>query len=233
MAKIVRPTYPLEFSIGLLLLIFALSTFLSFEIFTVKWREVMEGNGPLPGMLLSGIAVVIMALILWEEFLFPVRIKPVEDQIIFRNHFTKLRTQVLMYCAIPVIVFFIYFNYKVSNIPFFIWASICLISPVAGKLISGIRNYNDFLKLTNDTIEYKNNEKEGVLRVRDIQAIILIKDEGSVLHKIQVLMLNDSKVVIDLDEMELEPYYQTIDGFINGHYKALVKQHLDLTLQRG
>lgn len=223
MAKIIRSTYPVEFSIGLLLLIFALSTFLSFEIFAVKWREVTEGGAPIFGMLLSGVAVVIMSLILWEEFLFPVRIKPVEDQIVFRNHFTKLKTQVVMYCAIPVIVLFIYFNYEVKYVTFFIWAAVCITSPVVGKLISGIRNYNDFLKLTNDTIEYKNNKKEGVLPVRDIQEIILIKDEANVLHKVQVLMQNNSKVIIDLDEMELESYYQTIDGFIKGHYQDLVR----------
>jgi hypothetical protein len=28
--------------------------------------------------------------------------------------------------------------------------------------------------------------------------------------------------VIDLDEMELEPYLQTIEDFIKGHYPALV-----------
>ena len=179
----------------------------------------MEGASPVFGMLLAGIAVVVMALILWEEFLFPVRIKPVEDEIIFRNHFTKLKTQVLIYCAIPVMVGFIYFNYEVNYFWFIIWAAICIISP-AGKLVSGIKNYNDFLKLTNNSIEYKNNKKEGVLRVPEIQEIFLIRDEANVLHKVQVLMQNSGRVTIDLDEMELEAYYQTIDDFINGHYKG-------------
>jgi hypothetical protein len=226
MAKIIRPTYPMEFSIGLLLLIFALASFLSFEIFAVRWREVMEGKGPIFGMALSGTAVVIMALILWEEFLFPVRIRPVEDQVVFRNHLTKLKTQVLIYAAIPVIVGFVYFNYEVNLLPFLVWAIVCLVSPVMGKLISGIRNYNDFLKLTNDAIEFKNNEKGGVLRVSDIQEISLMKDEAGVLHKVQVRMRNNTQVIIDLDEMELEPYYQTIDGFIHGHYQALVNSKL-------
>jgi hypothetical protein len=223
MAKIIRPTYPLEFSIGLLFLIFCLSAFISFEIFNASWRVIMEGEGPIAGMVLSGIAMVIMALILWEEFLFPVRIKPVEEQIIFRNHFTKLKTQVLIYCAIPLIVVFIYFNYEVSKIAFFIWAAVCLVAPVAGKLISGIRNYNDFLKLTDDAIEYKNNEKEGVLPVRDIREIRLVRDETRIPHKIKVLMSDNTEVIIDLDEMELEAYYQTIDEFVCGHYKELVK----------
>jgi hypothetical protein len=223
MAKIIRPTYPKEFSIGLLLLIFVLSSFLSFEIFDARWHEIMDGKGPFFGMLLAGVAVVIMALILWEEFLFPVRIKPVEDEIVFRNHFTKLKTQVAIYCAIPVIVGFLYFDYAISPVPFFIWAAICVIAPVAGKLVSGIKNYNDFLKLTDDTIEFRNNEKEGVLRVGEIHEIILIKDETNILHKVEVQMRDHRQVLIDLDEMELEAYYQTIDQFIKSHYRELVK----------
>jgi hypothetical protein len=222
MAKIIRPTYPLEFSIGLLLLIFIMSAFVSFEIFNATWRLVMEGQGPVFGMALSGIAVVIMALILWEEFLFPVRIKPVEKEIVFRNHFTKLKTQVFIYCLIPAIVIFVYVNYDVSSIPFFIWAVICLAAPLVGKLISGIKNYNDFLRLTDRSIDYRNNEKAGVLPVNEIQRIMLIKDDANVLHKIAVLMLNNKREVIDLDEMELEPYLQTIEDFIKGHYPALV-----------
>lgn len=223
MAKIIRPTYPLEFSIGPLLLIFVLSSFLSFEIFSVKWHDIVDGGSPILGMALAGIAVVIMSLILWEEFLFPVRIKPIEQEIVFRNHFTKLRTEVFIYCAIPVIVCVVYFNYEVSYFPFFVWAAICIIAPL-GKLVSGIKNYNDFLKITNDAIEYKNNEKQGVLPVKEIREIHLIRDEYDVLHKIQVMMMNNSQEIIDLDEMELEDYLQTIDEFIKGHYNALLRQ---------
>lgn len=222
MAKIIRPTYPANFSIGLLLLIFFLATFLSFEIFDVKWNELMEGQGPILGMVLAGVAVVIVALILWEEFLFPVRLKPIEDEIIFRNHFTKLKSQVLIYSFVPAIVIFLYLNYKISSIAFFIWAAICVIAPVVGKLSSGIRNYNDFLKLTNDTIEFRNNEKEGVLKVKDIKEILLIKDESNVLHKISVVMSNDTTIAIDLDEMELEAYLDTIEQFVASHYGVLV-----------
>jgi len=57
-------------------------------------------------------------------------------------------------------------------------------------------------------------------RIREIR---LIKDEANVLHKLHVRMLDNREVVIDLDEMELEEYYQTIDEFIKGHYKGLVK----------
>ena len=218
MAKIIRHTYPKEFSIGLLLLVFVLASFLSFEIFEVKWGEIMTGSNQIFGMMLAGLAVVLMALILWEEFLFPVRFKPTADEIIFRNHSTKLQTQIAIYCAIPLIVGFLFFSYAISPVPFFIWAAVCLVAPVAGKLASGLKNYNDFLKLTNDAIEFKNNEKEGVLRITEIQEITLIKDEENILHKVKVHMLNNTEVMIDLDEMELEAYCETIEKFITGHY---------------
>jgi hypothetical protein len=223
MIKVIRPAYPIEFSIGLLLLIFVLSAFISFEIFNTTWRAFTEGEGPILGMALSAIAIVIMALILWEEFLFPVRIKPVEREIIFRNHFTKLKTQIIIYCAIPAIVIFIYLNYKVNAIPFFIWASLCVFAPIAGKLRSGLKNYNDFLRLTNDAIEYKNNNEQAVLKISDIREMILIRDEAGVVHKIRVRLSDNAESVIDLDEMELEAYYQTIEVFMYGHYSGLVK----------
>lgn len=224
MAKIIRPAYPLEFSIGLLLLIFLLSAFISFEIFTVSWRVIMTGEGPLLGMILSGMTEVSMSLILWEDFLFPIRIKPVEEEIVFRNHFTKLKTQVSIYCAIPAIIVFIYLNYEVSSVPFFIWAAVCLVAPVAGKLISGLRNYNDYLKLTNDEIVYRDNEKERVVPVSEIRSIVLMRDD-EMLSKLKVHMLNDTEVIIDLDQMELEAYLQTIEGFVRAHYNDLVKSN--------
>ncbi len=225
MARVIRATYPLQFSIGLLFLIFILSVFLSYEIFNVSWRTVIQGGGPLVGMLLSGVAVVIMALILWEEFLFPVRLKPEGDEILFRNHFTKLKTQVLIYCIIPVIIIFIYLSYEVSFVPFIVWAGICAISPVAGKLISGVKNYNDFLKLTNDRIEFRNNENSGVYPVRDLREIIFLRDEAGILHKIKLITTTSQEATIDLDEMELEPYLQTIEQFVAAHYPGLVNQN--------
>src|SRR5262249_18495530 len=132
MAKIIRPTYPKGFSVGMLLLIFVLSAFLSSQIFNVTWRVILKGSNVALGMALVGIAVVIVALILWEEFLFPVHIKPKEDQVVFRNHRTKLKTQILIYTLIPAIFVFIYFYYEVNQVRFFIWASICTVVPVVG-----------------------------------------------------------------------------------------------------
>ncbi len=77
MAKVIRHTYPKEFSIGMLMLIFVLSSFLSSQIFNVSWRVFMSISHVTAGMALVGGAVVIMVLILWEEFL----IFPVQHQI--------------------------------------------------------------------------------------------------------------------------------------------------------
>ncbi|PZR38981.1 MAG: heavy metal transporter [Azospira oryzae] len=226
MAKIIRPTYPKELSIGLLLLIFAVSFFLSGQIFETAYQA-NAGKNLYVGMFLFSSAVIIMMLVLWEEFLFPIKVKPNEDGMVFRNHRNKLLKQALIYCAIPAIFAFLYIEYKVSVVYFSIWAAVCIILPVAGKLISGIKNYNDFLKLTNDTIEYKNNHLEGVYALKDIQRITLIKDERTVLHKIQLLTVKNEQITIDLDEMELEAYYAFIDKFITGHYKSLLKPNTE------
>jgi hypothetical protein len=223
MGKIIRKTYPVEFSIGLLLLVFALSFFLSGQIFEIPHRELNQGKNTYVGMFLVSCAVVIMLLVLWEEFLFPVRVKSVNGGVVFRNHRNKLKKQVLIYCVIPAIFGFIYREYEVSLVSFIVWAAVCIILPVTGKLISGIKNYNDFLSLTNDTIEYKNNEKAGTFKLVDVHQITLIKDERSTLHKIQLLTTGSNHVIIDLDEMELDAFFDAIDKFITARYKSLVK----------
>jgi hypothetical protein len=98
-----------------------------------------------------------------------------------------------------------------------------VITPIAAKLVSGINNYNDFLTLTNEAISYKNNEKEGIFNLKEIEFITLINDERNVLHKIQVSLQNKSQVTIDLDEMELEAFYVSINEFIITEYKNLLK----------
>jgi hypothetical protein len=221
MGKIIRPRYPVEFSVGLLLLIFGLSLFFSHEVFRVP--GVNRDERMYFGMFLVSSAIIIMLLVLWEEFLFPITIKPIEKGLVFRNHRNKLKTQALIYTTIPIIFVFIYLNYEVNLVPFIVCAAICIMAPVLGKLISGIRNYNDYLTLMSDAIEYKNNEKGGIIKHSDIQHIILIKDERKVLHKIRLITTNNKEEMIDLDEMELEEYYHTIDKFISKYYKSLLK----------
>lgn len=223
MGKVIRPRYPMEFSIGLLLLVFALSFFLSGQIFQARGYTINEGRDIYPGMFLVSCAVVLMLLVLWEEFLFPVKVKAEGRSVIYRNHRNKLKKQLLIYLIIPVIFTFLYFEYEVNMLRFIIWTAVCVVSPVAGKLISGINNYNDFLKFTQDSIEYKNNEKTGIFKLSELQQIILVRDNRNVLHKIQLLTTDNNTVIIDIDEMELEAFYLSIDKFVIAHYKDLVK----------
>ncbi|MBS1542432.1 MAG: heavy metal transporter [Bacteroidetes bacterium] len=209
--KVIRHTYPKEISIGLLLLIFGVSFFLSSQIFRAQVHELELKT--FIGMLLVGAAVVIMALVLWEEFLFPLRIKPVEGGFNFRNHRNKLRKQLL-----------IYLEYEINAVRYFIWAGVCIVFPIVGKLFSGIKNYNDFLTLTTTFIEYRNNEKRGKIGLNDIQRINLVKDEGGILHKFGLVLSDNSEVMIDLDEMEVEAFYESIDSYINETYKGLLKR---------
>lgn len=219
MAKIVRKALPLEISIGLLLLIFGLSFLLAGQVFASNQPN---GENVYFGMLLVSIAVIVMVLVLWEELLFPVKIKPEQNEVVFRNHRTKLKIQALIYCLIPAIFWFIYSNYALNHVRFYIWAAVLMVIPVVGKLISGINNYNDFLKLTDDAITYKNNRKTGTLAVTQLKHITLVKDERKILHKIELSLTDGSSVIIDLDEMELEAFLDTIEKYIAIHYGRLV-----------
>jgi hypothetical protein len=223
MGKIIRKTYPTEFSMGILLLIFIISGFLSPELFDVPLHDLHQYKAIAPGMFLVSIAVIIMVLIMWEEILFPIKLKSQDGGILFRNHSTKLKTQVFIYSSIPAIFIFVYLNYEVHHVRFIIWAAVCIIPPVIEKIASGINNYNDFLKLTNEVIQYKNNEKEGTFQIEDIQYIKVIKDDRNVIKKIQLLFTNNDHLTIDLDEMELEAFYVYINKYINNHYKHLLK----------
>lgn len=220
--KTIRATYPLEFSVGLLILIFVLSFFLSSQLFDVPWRDLIDGSdiNAYVGMSLISIAVVIMVLILWEEFLFPIKVRRIAGGVTFRNRRKKLRTQLLIYCIIPAIFIYVYLNYQIHPIRFLIWAAICIIVPLVTKLFSGINNYNDFLKLTDKTIEFKNNKKSGVFKVTNIQRIRLVREHDALI-KIEVTTGGQSHV-IDLDEMELDVFLDTINDFVSSQYKSLL-----------
>ncbi|NOT75738.1 MAG: heavy metal transporter [Cyclobacteriaceae bacterium] len=220
MMKIIRPTYPKEISIGLLLLIFVISFLLSSQLFDTPVKD-LDAEAYI-GMTLVSIAVIIMVMVLWEEFLFPIHVKPVDGGLNLRNHRNKLKKQLLIYLAIPFIFVFIYMNHEVNHVRFFIWSGICVVFPIVGKLFTGLKNYNDFLTLTNTYIEYRNNEKVGKFGMQEIKALTLIKDERKVLHKFQLTLVDGRKVMIDLDEMELEAFYEAIDKFIEDNYGGLV-----------
>ncbi len=219
--KIIRPTYPKEVSIGLLLLIFVISFLLSSQLFAASVKK-LDAEAYV-GMMLVSVAVIIMVVVLWEEFLFPIHAKLVAGGLNLRNHRNKLKKQLLIYLVIPFIFVFIFMNHEVNHVRFFIWAGICIVFPIVGKLFSGLKNYNDFLTLTNTYIEYRNNEKVGKFGLHEIQGLSLVKDERNILHKVQLSLGNGTLIMIDLDEMELEAFYDSIDQFIAVNYKSLVK----------
>ena len=224
MAKVIRHSYPKELSVGLLLLVFVVSFFMAGGIFAKNQPDLSGFTSVSLGQFLVAGSMVIMVMILWEEVLFPLKVKPApEGGAIFRNHRTKLIIQALIYLTIPVIVVFIYVTYNVNAFRYFVWAGVCTIVPVIGKLASGIRNYNDFLKLSRNKIEYKNNHEVGSFGLSEIKSIELVRDERQVLHKIQLELISSNPVTIDLDEMELEAYFEVIDKFITNSYTSLLK----------
>lgn len=224
MGKVIRQKLPTEYSIGILLLIFVMSYFLAGRLFETHAANSSQSPNLYVGMFLASVVVIIMVLILWEELLFPIKIKPSEEEVIFRNHRNKLKIQVLIYLSIPAIVGFLYANYQVNLFSFIPWALVCLIAPVAGKLGTGINNYNDFLRLTESELEYKNNELEGTIKVDDIKYMTLVKDEDGILSKLEVFMSGTNQLTIDLDEMELEEFYETIEEYMSMHYPQLLKE---------
>lgn len=221
--KKIRPTYPPQFSIGLLLLVFIVASFLAHQIFRVTTNSKGDDLHIYIGMFLVGVAVIVMALILWEEIMFPVNVKVVKGGLSYRNHRSKLMLQVLIYLTIPAIFVFIYLTYEINLWRFVIWAGICCLLPIIGKIASGLNNYNDYLTLTTDRIEYKNNHKEGSFEVKDIAYITIIKDKGKSLPKIKLYFHNNRQVTIDLDEMELYDFYDSIFRFISIRYRHLLR----------
>lgn len=219
MKKLIRPTYPIEFSIGLLLLIFFISLLLSLQVFATPIHELNQNQGVYFGMFLVSSAVVLMVVIMWEEILFPIRVKELSHGMVFRNRRKKLKFQALIYCAIPAIFIFVYIEFEINLFRFILWGAFCIIPPIAEKLISGITNYNDFLTLTDKKIAYKNNKKEGHFEVDKIVQVRILNDTQGIIKNIQLLLKNATTVTIDLNEMELSAYYEYISDFIKTHYK--------------
>jgi hypothetical protein len=223
MEKIVRRAYPVEVSLLMLGFIFLVVCFFTKDIFEISFNYPTPDKTGIMGMFLVGAAVVIALLIIWEELLFPVVLKQNNDTLTVNNHQEKLLIQTCIYLAIPAIFFFIYKNFNISMFHFAVWAGICLIVPIMAKIYSGIINYNDYLKLSPYEIEYKNNEKEGKFQVSEVSYIQVIKDRNNILSKLK-LGINNTEIIIDLDEMELDAYYNSIEEFTQRTYNNLLKQ---------
>lgn len=224
MAKLVRSTYPVAFSMGLLCLIYVIAFFLSEQIFDIPLSAFDENRKVYLGMFLVATAIIIMILIQWEEFLFPIKVREVNGGMTFRNHRQKLRTQLMIYCFIPLIFLFIYFNFPINLWRFIPLAAICTILPLVEKIASGVKNYNDFLRVSNEFIEYKDNEKEGRYEIKDIQTITIISHENDITHQVELLFKKGDKVVIDLHEMELDAYYDFMYNYMKSHYGPMLRE---------
>jgi len=222
MKKTIRSTYPVEISFGILTLIFVLVFLLSSQLFTIPWDNLAGGLDIYLGMFLVTNAAMVMVLIIWEDFLFPVKVKHVEGGLVFRNHRNKLITQGLFFLLIPAFYLIVYFNYDVHVIRFYIWAAINLILPLVIKLASGLNNYNDFLTLTDQMIAYKDNELSGEFSLDTIQALKKINNVDGHFEKLGVIFKSGKEVIIDLDDMELDDYYEAIEEHIDNHYSQLL-----------
>ncbi|HSZ72273.1 MAG TPA: hypothetical protein VK750_06315 [Cytophagaceae bacterium] len=219
----VRSSYPVEMSAILLIGIFLLSCFFSHYVFDVPLHEAEHRETIYFGMFLIGIAVVLATLVVWEELLFHVRLKRIaDDGVLFRNNPNKLLIQICIYLCIPIIYAYVYLNYKVDHLFFIIWLAACMGVPVINKLKSSIENYHDFLKFTPTEIEYKNNEKTGLFLISQISSIRILKNQQTMTEKLEITY-NGDIVIIDLNEMELEGFFDPIEHYIEDHYTSLLK----------
>ena len=222
MKKTIRKTLPQNVSIGILIIIFIIVCFLAGQLFINKQDNASGFFNIYFADILVGIAAIIMVLILWEEILFPVNIKSEDSGYVFRNHRSKLIFQVFLYLTIPAIVAFLFFNFEVNMVRFFVWASAILILPVVGKLMSGITNYNDFLKLTPQRIEFKDNDHEGVYDVFSIQKIEFVKDGSGRIHEFVLKMKDGKSEVIQMHQMELDDFFDSIEEYAQEVYQPLL-----------
>ena len=230
MKKVIKSKLPTEYGIGILILLFGLAFFLSGRLFDHSLTNQGHASNSYLGMFLASLVVIVVVLILWEEILFPIKITHTEEEVVFRNHRNKLKIQVLLYLIIPVTIAYLKLYFDINLFFFVPWAIVCLLIPVAGKLVSGINNYHDFLRLTDEILEYKNNEKMGAYKVVDIHTMKLIRDEDNILSKLQLVLTDQSHIVIDLDEMELEEFYDSIEEYITQHFavKLIVEKPIIL-----
>jgi hypothetical protein len=173
---------------------------------------------------LMGVAVVIMLLIIWEEILFSIKIKEIKEGMIFRIRRKKLKTQILLYCVLPLIFGFIYLEYDLKISHFIIWVILCMGIPAVEIISSASNTYNTYLKLTNNLIKYRNNKKEGTYKTEEIRSITMLKDERGIFSKIQLLLITNDEVMIDLDEMHLYEFFDSIHTYIKIHYKDLLTE---------
>jgi hypothetical protein len=223
MRNLVRPTYPPGVNFVILAFMFFIASFSSYEMFDVHVHNPHHLKNAFFGIALVGFSVVLMTMIIWEEILFHIKVKEISGGLIFRNQRRKTRMQILLFLPIPAIFTFVYQEYDLKVSHFIIWATVCIILPAIEIIVSGINSHRNYLKLTSRMIKYKSNKKEESFNTNDIQNITVVK-ERKFITKIQLLLANNDKVTIDLEEMHLQEFYDSIYKFIKIHYKHLLKE---------
>jgi hypothetical protein len=224
MKKLIQTSYPAEINIIILFSLFLISCFFSYELFDVRFHNPDHLKNAALGMVLVGVATVLMVLILWEEILFKAKAKEISGGLVFKNQRKKLKAQIFIFAFIPVIFGFIYLEYDLNLLHFIIWSTVCMVIPAIEIIIAGINNHKNYLTLTNRMIQYKNNNREGSFETKNVRNITLIKDEKSFIKKIQVLFTNNNKVIIDIDEMHLHAFCDPIYKFMKTNYKDLLTE---------
>jgi hypothetical protein len=235
MKTLIRSSHKVEITLFILLNLFSFSVLFSYEMFDVRFHNPEHLENSWPGMVLIGVAAILAVMILWEELLFQVKVKEINGGLIFRSHRKKFRIQLLLFCGIPAIFTFIYFEYDVKLSHLMIWAFFCIVLPAIEVVMSGINNHRYFLKLTNRMIKFKNHEKEGTYATADLRNITIIKESTKrsfSLKKIELSFSNNNTVLIDLDEMNLHIFYESIYTFIKTHYKHLLIEQNPVTSEK-
>ncbi len=222
MKKLQHPVQRTELDIVVISVIFLVAFFLSNPIFNLSYRDPVERNIAYTGMLLIGIAAMLVTLIVWENLLFSVQLKKVEGGVRVSNHTRKNVIQALLYAAVLVIFLVVFLFYPVHQNHFQVCLGLFTIIPVGHKVISGIRNSNPFLKLTRSEIQFRNHRKRGRFELKKIQYIRIIKGAGNTISKLR-LGIDDSEVTIDLDEMHVNAFDDNISDYIRTNYTTLLK----------
>ncbi len=131
----------------------------------------------------------------------------------------------MLFAGSPLIFYFIYLEYDLKVSHFLIWAFFCIVLPAGEVIMSGINNQRYFLKLTTRMIKFKNGEQEGTYATKDIRNIRITTEKTRRfvnLKKVELLFANQEAVEIDLDEMNLHVFYESILAFIKKYYSHML-----------
>ena len=222
MKKLLYPVQRLELDILAICLIFLIALFFSNPVFDLSYKEPNHRLTAYTGMFLVGMAAVLLTLIVWENLLFYLRLRFVEDGVKVCNPTRKNVIQGLLYAGMLLLFLVIYVYYPVNEFYFRLWFSLFATIPIVHKITYKFRSSNPLLKLTRSEIQFRNRRKMGRFYVKNIQYIRIIKGAKDSISKLR-LGVDDDEVTIDLDEMNVDPFNDNITDYIKKNYTTLLK----------